>query len=82
VLRPLVGLDKLEIRRRAEAIGTYEASARSRELCDISQGAKVSVATRPDKLMDVSDVLDDLVDQAVTTAKHQRLRDWMPGSSA
>jgi len=82
VLRPLVGLDKLEIRRRAEAIGTYEASARSRELCDISQGVKVSVATRPDKLMDVGDVLDDLVDQAVTTAKHQRLRDWMPGSPA
>jgi thiamine biosynthesis protein ThiI len=82
VLRPLVGLDKLEIRRRAEAIGTYEASARSRELCDISQGARVSVATPPGKLMEVGDGLDDLVDHAVTTAKHQRLRDWMPGSSA
>jgi len=80
VLRPLIGLDKLEIRRRAEAIGTYEASARSRELCDISQGARVSVATRPGRLMDLGEAIDDLVAHAVTTAKHQRLRDWMPGS--
>lgn len=80
VLRPLIGLDKLEIRRRAEAIGTYDASSRSRELCDISQGAKVSVATRPGRLMDVGEAIDDLVAHAVTTAKHQRLRDWMPGS--
>jgi len=82
VLRPLVGLDKLEIRRRAEDIGTYDASARSRELCDISQGARVSVATRPGRLMDVGDALDDLVAHAVVTAKRQRLREWMPGSVA
>ncbi|HSM02104.1 MAG TPA: THUMP domain-containing protein [Acidimicrobiia bacterium] len=80
VLRPLLGLDKLEIRRRSEAIGTYEASSRSRELCDISQGSRVSVATRPGRLMDVGEAIEDLVAHTVTTAKQQHLRDWMPGS--
>lgn len=82
VLRPLVGLDKREIRERAEVIGTYEASARTRELCDISQGSKVSVATRPGRLAAIAEAIEDLVGQAVTTAKHQRLQDWIPGSAS
>jgi len=80
MLRPLLALDKAEIRQRAIAIGTYEASARTRELCDISAGGRVSVATRPGALADLAGTIDDLVGQAVTTAKHQALADWMPGS--
>jgi thiamine biosynthesis protein ThiI len=79
VLRPLLALDKTEIRRRAEAIGTYEASARSRELCDISDGGRVSVSTAPGTLVTIADSLDDVVDNALATTKQIRLRDWMPG---
>jgi thiamine biosynthesis protein ThiI len=81
VLRPLLGLSKHEIRARAEAIGTYEASARSRELCDISAGGRVSVSTKPGQALALAASIEDLVDHTVTTAKHQRLRDWMPGST-
>jgi thiamine biosynthesis protein ThiI len=80
VLRPLVGMDKQEIRRRAEVIGTYEMSARTRELCDISGGAKVSVATPPRALAIMSDGLDDLVGNVMATVKTTRLADWMPGA--
>lgn len=79
VLRPVLALDKPEIRRRAEAIGTYEASARSRELCDISDGGKVAVSTAPRTLVAIADSLDDVVDSALATTKQIRLRDWMPG---
>lgn len=82
VLRPLLGLSKGEIRMRAEEIGTYEASARSRELCDISGGSRVTVSTKPAQADAVASAIDDLVDQAVTTAKRQRLRDWIPGSTS
>lgn len=81
MLRPLLGLSKAEIRERAEEIGTYEASARSRELCDISDGRQVAVSSRSGQIAAIGETLDDLVDQAVTTAKHQRLRDWIPGST-
>ena len=80
VLRPLLALDKVEIRRRAETIGTYEASARSRELCDISGGAKVSVSTPPRTLVAIADSLADVVDNALATTKQIRLRDWLPGA--
>ncbi len=80
MLRPLVGMDKQEIRSKAEAIGTYEMSARTRELCDISGGAKVSVATAPRALAAMGDQLADLVDNALATVKSTRLADWMPGA--
>lgn len=82
VLRPLIGLSKAEIRKRAEQIGTYDASARSRELCDISEGNRVAVSTQPGQLATIAGAVEDLVDHAVTTAKHQRLSDWIPGSTA
>lgn len=82
VLRPLVGLGKDEIRERAERIGTYELSARTRELCDISGGAKVSVATRHGRLSAIGDDLADLVEGAMATMKRTRLADWMPGESS
>jgi tRNA uracil 4-sulfurtransferase len=82
VLRPLVGLGKQEIRRRAEEIGTYDMSARTREMCDISAGARVAVSTRAHHLEAMGDGLGDLVEEALATAKHTRLADWMPGADA
>ena len=79
VLRPLLGLDKAAIRRRAESIGTYELSARTRELCDIAGGARVSVSTSARRLRAIAEDLTDLVDEVVTTAKRFRLADWVPG---
>jgi tRNA uracil 4-sulfurtransferase len=82
VLRPLVGLGKQEIRRRAEEIGTYAMSARTREMCDISAGARVAVSTNPHHLESIGDGLDDLVEEALASVKRTRLADWMPGAGA
>jgi len=46
VLRPLAGLDKLEIIRAAERIGTAALSAQVREFCAITPGHPVT-STRP-----------------------------------
>jgi len=80
VLRPLIGLDKATITEKARAIGTFETSSRTRELCDISGGARVSVAASAPKLRRMTEELPDLVEQAVLTAKSMRIADWMPGS--
>lgn len=80
VLRPLLALDKQQIRSRAEAIGTYEASARSRELCDISEGGRVSVSTPPRVLAGIAGSLSDVVDSALATTKQLRLAEWVPGT--
>ena len=80
VLRPLIGLDKTAIMDLAAEIGTLELSSRTRETCDISGGARVSVATPPGTLAAVLAEVDDLVELAVTTAKSMRLADWVPGS--
>jgi thiamine biosynthesis protein ThiI len=80
VLRPLIGLDKTAIMDLAGEIGTLELSSRTRETCDISGGARVSVATPPGTLAAVLADVDDLVELAVTTAKSMRLADWVPGS--
>jgi tRNA uracil 4-sulfurtransferase len=82
VLRPLLALGKTEIRGRAEEIGTYELSARTRELCNIAAGVRVAVRTGPGHLDEMGRELTDLVDNAVATAKHTRLADWMPGSES
>jgi thiamine biosynthesis protein ThiI len=80
VLRPLVGLDKATITDRARAIGTFEMSSRTRELCDISGGARVSVGMSGSKLAAIVAELEDLVEQATLTAKSMQLADWMPGA--
>lgn len=46
VLRPLAGLDKLEIIRAAEHIGTAELSAQVREFCAITPGHPVTSSRR------------------------------------
>lgn len=80
VLRPLLTFDKSAIRRRAEAIGTYELSTRTRELCDISAGVRVATSTRHSHLQGLGDGLEDLIADAVASAKRTRLADWMPGT--
>ena len=80
VLRPLLTFDKTAIRQRAEAIGTYDLSARTREMCDISDGARVATSMRLDHLRGVGEGLEDLIADAVASAKRTRLADWMPGT--
>lgn len=80
VLRPLIGLDKETITRTARDIGTFEMSSRTRELCDISGGARVSVATPAPKLAGIAAELEDVVEQAILTVKSMRVADWVPGS--
>jgi thiamine biosynthesis protein ThiI len=80
VLRPLIGLDKATIMDKARAIGTLDVSSRTREMCDISGGAKVSVATSAGALASIAEDLSDLVEDAVISGKSMRLSDWVPGS--
>jgi thiamine biosynthesis protein ThiI len=80
VLRPLIGLDKATITDKAREIGTFETSSRTRELCDISGGARVSVGMSAPKLAAISAELEDVIDQAMVTVKSMRVADWMPGS--
>jgi thiamine biosynthesis protein ThiI len=80
VLRPLIGLDKDTISAIARRIGTFDVSSRTRELCDIAGGARVSVATSPAALAVITADLDDVVEQAVLTLKSMRLADWIPGT--
>jgi thiamine biosynthesis protein ThiI len=79
MLRPLIGLDKTTIMDKAKEIGTLEVSSRTREMCDISEGARVSVSTSPSKLAAMMIELEDLVDDAIVTGKSMRLADWVPG---
>ena len=79
MLRPLIGLDKTTIMDKAKEIGTLEVSSRTRETCDISGGARVSVSTSPSKLAAMMIELEDLVDNAIVTGKSMRLADWVPG---
>jgi thiamine biosynthesis protein ThiI len=79
MLRPLIGLDKTTIIDKAKEIGTLEVSSRTRETCDISAGARVSVSTSPSKLAAIMIELEDLVDDAIVTGKSMRLADWVPG---
>jgi len=79
MLRPLIGLDKNTIMDRARDIGTLELSSRTREMCNISGGAKVSVSTSAAKLVTIMSQVDDLVEHAIMTDKSMRLVDWVPG---
>lgn len=80
VLRPLIGLDKETITRTAREIGTFDVSSRTREVCDISGGAKVSVGMSAAKLAAITEELADVVEQAILTVKTMRVADWVPGS--
>jgi len=80
ILRPLVGIDKQEIVRRARTIGTYELSARAREVCDLSAGRPVEVAASSGRLAAATDkVPEELWRRAVRRRQRLALTDWLPG---
>ena len=82
VLRPLAGDDKEEIVDLARRIGTYDLSARSREVCDLSDGPVVTRA-RGEQLEPARDAApDELALQAAEQAWRLPLRSWVPGLPA
>lgn len=82
VLRPLAGDDKDEIVEQARRIGTYDLSARSREVCDLSDGPVVTHA-QDRQLAPARDAApDELALQAAAGAWRLPLRSWVPGLPA
>lgn len=82
VLRPLAGDDKDDIVEQARRIGTFDLSARSREVCDLSDGP-VATRARDDQLVPARDAApDELAVQAAEQAWRLPLRSWVPGLTA
>ncbi len=83
VLRPLLGLPKSEIVRRAIEIGTHDLSSRAREVCDLSGGGPVEVAAAPSRVLSSADSVPvDLWSEAVTRRRRFLLAEWLPGMTA
>ncbi len=81
ILRPLLGLDKEWIVRRAHEIGTGELSARAREVCDLSEGLPVAVDAQPMRVaLAAGKVPDSVVRFVAEHALRFRLADWFPGA--
>jgi tRNA uracil 4-sulfurtransferase len=79
VLRPLAGHNKQEIIDWSRRIGSHDISARTIEVCDLSDGP-VSVAARRDQLRAAHERLpDDLVDEALATREWIPVAEFMPG---
>ncbi len=79
VLRPLIGMDKEEILRRARTIGTHDASERVQEHCDIATG-RVETAARLRDVVGAEGALDEsFVATAVNSAQSVDLTSWTPG---
>lgn len=80
VLRPLSGLPKEHIIALARQVGTAELSARAQEVCDLSEGQPVATsATGKDIDRSVEQIPNEVLADALTTAKKFKLRDWSPG---
>ncbi len=76
LLRPLVGMDKIEIIEAAEGIGTYEISIEPDEdCCSYLMPRKPATWTRPDSLETIERGLDvkGLVGQALGGARRERI---------
>ena len=76
LLRPLVGMDKIEIIEAAERIGTYEISIEPDEdCCSYLMPRKPATWTRPDSLETIERGLDvkGLVGQALGGARRERI---------
>ncbi len=76
VLRPLVGMDKLEIIEHAERIGTYEISIEPDEdCCSYLMPRKPATWTRPENLERLERGLDvkGLVGQALSAMRRERV---------
>jgi len=79
VLRPLTGHNKQEIIDWSRRIGSHDISARTVEVCDLSDGP-VAVAARRDQLRAAHERLPgDLVDAALATREWIPIAEFMPG---
>ncbi len=79
VLRPLIGMDKEEILRRARAIGTHDASERVQEHCDIATG-RVETAARLRDVVGAEGALDEsFLVSAIESRQTVDLTAWVPG---
>jgi tRNA uracil 4-sulfurtransferase len=79
VLRPLIGMDKEEIIRRARAIGTHDASARVLEHCSIATGRVETAATLREVLTAEGNVEEGFLRAAVERRQEVDLTTWEPG---
>jgi thiamine biosynthesis protein ThiI len=81
VLRPLLGLDKQEIQRRAREIGTFDLSVRAREVCDLTEGGPVEVAAGAGRLaVHAAAVPEEMWRRAAERRVILPLEDWTPGA--
>lgn len=79
VLRPLAGHNKQEIIDWSRRIGSHDITARTVEVCDLSDGP-VAVAARRDQLQTARRPLrEELVDEALATRAWIPVAEFMPG---
>src|SRR3989344_5377513 len=67
ILRPLIGMDKLEITQLAQKIGTLASSEQVKELCNLAQGS-VKTSPKEKDLLQLPE-LTDLIEKAVKEVK-------------
>lgn len=79
VLRPLAGLTKEEIMGYARRIGTYDLSARAKEVCDLATGPVATAARRSDLRRANAALPADLVARALDARRVVSLPHWEPG---
>lgn len=78
VLRPLIGFDKVDIVRRAKAVGTYEVSE-GPEICDLLGPAHPATAARLEDVL-AEEAKLDLAGLADAVLKGRRVEAWEPGT--
>jgi thiamine biosynthesis protein ThiI len=78
VLRPLIGMDKEEIIRRARAIGTHDASERVIEHCSIATGRVETAASLREVLTAEGHVDEGFLRAAVERRTEVDLLTWFP----
>jgi len=69
ILRPLLSMDKDEIIKLSRTLGTYEESARVRELCAIASGPVTTRADINTLINECSKVGDEFISRAVSNVK-------------
>jgi len=75
VIRPLIGMDKVEIIKQAEVIGTNKISEKVKELCSISQGCPVTKARVSEVIKQESNVNTDILETALENYKMYNLHE-------
>jgi len=80
VIRPLVALRKEEIIDRARRIGTFDLSARTKEVCDLSDGHRVATRASAEDLTKAGEEAGSgLVEEVLATLRTIDARLWAPG---